>query len=426
MQLSQSLLLAVFFSYGVLSLPHGPSDQHKARSFKVDRVKRGTGQLHGPTALRKAYRKYGIVPSKLGIELEDFEPITTEHTAASAASDDGSEPDQTGAVSATSVEGDAEFVSPVVIGGQKIVMTFDTGSSDFWVLDTNLQKTLQGHTEYSPSNSSTFKEMSGYSFNVSYGDSSYAAGPVGTDVVNIGGAIVKNQAIGVPTEVSESFIEDTNSNGLVGMGFSSINSIEPKAQDTFFANVASDLDIPVMTASLKSDGVGEYGFGMIDKSKYTGGIANISVDSSNGYWQFDTPKYAVGGGEVKDIGSTNTSIADTGTSLMLIDDDAVKDYYASVPNSVYVDSVGGYIYPCNTTLPSFSIALGSESLATVPGNLLNFSKVGTNTTTGQPLCYGGIQSNSGTSLQILGDTFLKAFYVIFDMRGPSLGVAAPK
>ena len=128
MQLLPSLFFALFFSYGVLSLPHGPATQHKARSFKVERVRRGTGALHGPSALRKAYRKYGIVPSNLGIDLVDFEPITTTHTAVAAS--DVSEPDQTGAVSATSVEDDAEFVSPVVIGGQKVVMTFDTGSSD--------------------------------------------------------------------------------------------------------------------------------------------------------------------------------------------------------------------------------------------------------------------------------------------------------
>ena len=44
--------------------------------------------------------------------------------------DNSAEPDQVGAVSATSVESDAEFVSPVEIGGQKIVVTFDTGSAD--------------------------------------------------------------------------------------------------------------------------------------------------------------------------------------------------------------------------------------------------------------------------------------------------------
>ncbi|RAH49808.1 pepsin-like aspartic protease [Aspergillus brunneoviolaceus CBS 621.78] len=425
MQLLQSLFLFLFFSYSVVSLPTSSRTQHKGRSYKVSRVRRGEGELHGPSALRKAYRKFGIVPSNLNIELEDFAPVTTVKHNVVAASDNSAEPDQVGAVSATSVESDAEFVSPVEIGGQKIVVTFDTGSADFWVLDTRLNKTLDGHTQYNPANSTTFKDMPGATFNVSYGDNSFAAGPVGTDTVNIGGAIVKNQAIGIPTEVSQSFIEDTNSNGLVGLGFSSINSIEPQAQNTFFANAAANLDEPVFTSAIKSDGVGEYGFGLIDSSKYQGTMANVSVDSSNGYWQFDTTEFAVGNGSIQTINNTQTAIADTGTSLMLMDQQVVDAYYADVPSAVYVSSAGGYIFPCNTTLPSFSIAIGSQHLATVPGNLIEFSKVGTNTTTGQALCYGGIQSNSGASLQILGDVFLKAFYVVFDMRGPSLGVAAP-
>ena len=45
-----------------------------------------------------------------------------------AAADSGT--DQTGSVSASPVQSDSEFVSPVTIGGQKIVMDFDTGSSD--------------------------------------------------------------------------------------------------------------------------------------------------------------------------------------------------------------------------------------------------------------------------------------------------------
>lgn len=42
------------------------------------------------------------------------------------------------------------------------------------------------------------------------------------------------------------------------------------------------------------------------------------------------------------------------------------------------------------------------------------------------VCYGGVQSNSGSSLQIFGDVFLKALFVVFDQRGPSLGFASPK
>ena len=46
----------------------------------------------------------------------------------------GQDEDQTGDVTATSVQGDAQFVSQVTIGGQPIVMNFDTGSADLYVL----------------------------------------------------------------------------------------------------------------------------------------------------------------------------------------------------------------------------------------------------------------------------------------------------
>ncbi|KAE8147605.1 aspartic peptidase domain-containing protein [Aspergillus avenaceus] len=419
-----SFLAVLSLAFGVFALPHSGS-QLKGRSFRVERVQRGNRPVHGPTALRRAYEKFGIVPADLNIDLDDFEPLTKKHAAVSR--QDVSEPDQTGAVSAASVQGDAAFVSPVTIGGQKVVLNFDTGSADFWVMNTELSTAAQkGHAVYNPSNSTTFKKMEGATFNISYGDASYAYGGVGTDIVNIGGATVNNQAIGIPDTVSDAFIEDTTSNGLVGLGFSSLNTVKPDQQKTFFENVADSLQEPVMTASLRADGVGEYEFGLLDHSKYEGDIANVTVDSSNGFWQFKSEYYAVGDGSVKNITETPTSIADTGTSLMLLSQEVVDAYYAEVQHAVYASSASGYIFPCNASLPSLSIAVGPRHLATVPGHLINFSEVGVNKTTGGKVCYGGVQTNHGSSMQILGDVFLKAFFAVFDLRGPSFGIASPK
>ncbi|KAL3478616.1 aspartic peptidase domain-containing protein [Aspergillus californicus] len=422
MRMLLSIFIALWFGYGVFAAP--ASLKQEKRSFKVESVRRGSSTIYGPSALRRAYVKYGIVPTNLGLDLDDFEPITK--VAAANSDSDVVEPDQTGAVSAKSVSGDAAFVSPITIGGQELVVTFDTGSSDVWVINTRLPaSSIEGRSAYNPSESTTFKNMKGSTFNITYGDDSYAYGGVGTETINVGGVTVTGQAIGVPSQVSASFLEDTYTNGLVGLGFSSLNTVQPQQQSSFFETIAEVLDQPVLAASLLSDGVGEYEFGTIDKSKYAGELVNATVDPSGGFWKFESAYYKVGSGDLQENDQATATIADTGTSLMLLDQHVVDDYYAQVDHAQYVASASGYIYPCSAELPNFSVAIGPQHLATVPGSLLGFSEVGTNTTTGEAVCYGGIQSNQGLDMQILGDSFLKAFYVVFDLRGPSIGVGSP-
>lgn len=253
-----------------------------------------------------------------------------------------------------------------------------------WVMNTQLpQSQTEGHTLFDPSRSSTFKQLEGSTYNITYGDSSYSWGPVGTDTVEIGGATVTGQAIGLPTEVSSYFVQDVYTNGLVGLGFSSLNSIKPERQKTFFENIVDSLDEPVFTALLRSDGVGEYEFGFVDHTKYQGDLINVTVDSSAGFWQFDSKYFIVGDGPLEQISSAPTSIADSGTSLMLLAPEVVAAYYSQVAGAVYAAPSGGYVYPCNSQLPDFSVAVGPSYLATVPGSLINFSNSGKNTTTGE-------------------------------------------
>lgn len=253
-----------------------------------------------------------------------------------------------------------------------------------WVVNTLLPKdSIEGQTAFDPSKSTTYKKMTGSTFNITYGDDSYAYGPVGTDTINVGGVTVTGQAIGVPTAVASSILEDTHSNGLVGLGFSSLNTVKPTQQKSFFETIADVLDEPVLSASLVSDGVGEYEFGTVDKSKYKGNLVNATVDSSGGFWKFESSYYRVGDGTLRKHDDATWTIADTGTSLMLLEQTVVDEYYAQVQGAQYATSASGYIYPCSAELPNLSIAIGPQHLATVPGNLINFSEVGTNTTTGE-------------------------------------------
>ena len=313
-----------------------------------------------------------------------------------------SEPEAAGAVSAASVQEDAVFVSPVTIGGQKIMMNFDTGSADLyveytalmgcsankicsWVMNPNVAGIdLAGREVFNVSNSTTFQRMDEATFRIGYGDRSFAWGYVGTDTVDIGGAVVSSQAIGIATTVSNSFKEETHYNGLAGFAFSTVSTMRPRQQKNFLENLAQDLDEPVLTASLKPKAVGEYEFGFVDRDKYRGELVNITVDPSNGFWQVPSLHYKIGDGTLIKRDDATPAIADTGTTLMLLDDEVVRAYYAQVPNAAHLSNVGGYIYPCNQTLPDLSVGFGDSHLAYLPGEFLGYSQVGTNLTTGEP------------------------------------------
>jgi len=136
----------------------------------------------------------------------------------------------TGTVAANPEQNAALFLSPVNVGGQILNLDFDTGSSDLWMFSTDLpQAAIAGHAAFDASKSTTFKKIDGAQFSISYGDGSGAAGTVGTDVVNIGGVTVENQAVELANAVSRSFVQDTNTDGLVGLAFSKLNTGTPLA-----------------------------------------------------------------------------------------------------------------------------------------------------------------------------------------------------
>ena len=287
-----------------------------------------------------------------------------------------------------------------------------------WVFSSELPANEQnGHNIYNPAKSSTSKVSNGETWSISYGDGSSASGNVYTDVVNVGGTSVSGQAVELAQKISSEFAQD-QSDGLLGLAFSSINTVKPQQQQTFFSNAESSLDAPLFTANLKKGEPGSYNFGYIDSSEYTGDITYTAVDNSQGFWGFTSAGYTVGSGSP--VTDSFTAIADTGTSLLLLPDDLVSAYYDRVSGSSNSQSEGGYVFPCNADLPDLTIQIEGYKAVT-PGNYINYAPASESGT-----CFGGLQSNSGIGLSIFGDVFLKAQFVVFEdaSGGPRLGFAA--
>ncbi len=288
-----------------------------------------------------------------------------------------------------------------------------------WVFSSELPSNEQtGHSIYNPASSSTSKELSGETWSISYGDGSSASGNVYTDTVDVGGTTVSAQAVELASTISSQFASD-QSDGLLGLAFSKINTVTPDQQQTFFSNAETLLDSPLFTANLKKGQPGSYNFGYIDTTEYNGDITYTAVDSSQGFWGFTASSYTVG--TARAVTESIAAIADTGTSLLLLPDDIVAAYYAQVKNSQNSAAEGGYIFACDITLPDFTVSIGGYE-AVVPGAYMNYAPV----SAGSSSCFGGIQSGSGIGFSIFGDVFLKSQFVVFSdaSGGPQLGFAA--
>jgi hypothetical protein len=117
-RLQSFVLVALLFTAALAA----PTQHLKKRSFKIPRVQQHDYVPDGTVALRKAYMKYGLgsLATYPGV---NFTPKVTAANKVANQTEDGEVP-------ASPTQNDAEFLSPVSVGGQMLVLNIDSGSSD--------------------------------------------------------------------------------------------------------------------------------------------------------------------------------------------------------------------------------------------------------------------------------------------------------
>lgn len=360
---------------GVVEFHQTRNDKFKARN--------------GPLALVRAYNKYGI-PISPSLKAAAGRTVARKKRAS-------------GTATANSDQGDLEYLVQVAIGTppQNLNLDFDSGSADLWVFSSETPNP-GSHNLYNPSQSSTSQQMSGETWSIQYADGSGSSGDVYTDTVTVGGLTVQNQAVESAQQVSSQF-SSGDSDGLLGLSFSSINTVSPDQQKTWFDNVQSQLDSPLFVADLRHNAPGSYVFGTIPSAAQN--INYTPVDNSQGFWGFSSNV----------SGRAVNGIADTGTTLLLLDDSIVSAYYQGVSGATNDPNQGGWVFDCSAQLPSFSFSVGGGQII-IDGSLMNYAAQGSQ-------CFGGLQSNGGGGLSIFGDIALKAAYVVFDAGNNQVGWA---
>jgi len=322
---------------------------------------------------------------------------------------------------AISFGGDLEYVVPVTIGtpGVELNLDFDTGSSDLWIFSTELKAAqhLRGHHFYDPKRSTTAHKDPISHWEIHYGDGSFALGDVWTDTVTIGDIAISKQAIELATKVSSSFLVDGGNDGLLGLGFGNINTVQPRPVQTPMENMLNQhlLAKPVFSCKLGrgEESEGYYSFGYIDPEAEDA-LTYTPIDPSGGWWQVPSTSYAINGRKTRRPG--NACILDTGTTLTLVDDTVLSHIYGAIQGAVFDHREGGWKYPARSRVPEISFAVGDKLYKINPKDLAY----------GEPMTdgyvFGGIQSRGNNDVDIFGDCFLKSVYVVFDQGNNTVGL----
>lgn len=247
-----------------------------------------------------------------------------------------------------------------------------------------------------------------------------AYGTLGNDHLSIGSLVVKGQDVEIAEGLSAQFVQKTG-DGLLGLAFGSINTVNTDPVNTPVENMIKQSDIPklakLFTAKLGSwSGSDEsdedqpfFTFGHIDQDTVRAAGAEIyytSIDNSQGLWMFDSGSATVNGKLLTRSG--NKAIADTGIALTLVDDETCQAVYDAIEGAVYDDECQGWIYPSNTVvdkLPVLSLAVGDQQFV-VQKEDVGFAEA-------KPgYVYGAIQSRGSMTMDVLGVTFLRAIYAV--------------
>ncbi|THH27059.1 hypothetical protein EUX98_g7124 [Antrodiella citrinella] len=319
--------------------------------------------------------------------------------------------------SLTDQEDDTEWTGTISIGSnnQQFVIDFDTGSSDLWVPNASKCKDCTSKHTYNSATSKTSKAQSG-TFSIGYADGSSTSGPIFTDDVTVAGILSTNQYLAAVTDLSA--FSDDPLDGILGLAFQDISNLNAPP---FFQNAFSEGAVPsgAFAFNLASTGSTLY-LGGTDTSLYTGDVEYHDVTNS-GFWQATGGSAVVAG---KTVVSDFQTVIDSGTTIMYGPAADVKKFYAAIPGSTEYDTKNAmYSFPCDA-VPDVAFNWGGKDWAITADNF----NLGTETS-GSSQCVGALSGQDlglGAGVWLLGDSFMKNVYTVFDVSQNAVGFAELK
>lgn len=322
---------------------------------------------------------------------------------------------------------------------QSLRLHIDTGSSDLWV-NTPSSALCEGASQpcafagtYTANSSSTYGYVGSY-FNISYVDGSGAGGDYVTDTFSIGtngSTTLSKLQFGIGYSSS-------SSQGILGIGYT-VNEVQ--------VGRAGKAAYPNLPAQMVADGViqsnsyslwlndldadtGSILFGGVDTAQYSGSLQTLPVQKQAGvYSEFLITLTGLQLGSATLASDMALAVLlDSGSSLTYLPDSIVQTIYNQV-GATYDSSEGAAYVPCSLATktnssvtfqfsdPSITVAVDELvlDLVTASGKRPTFRN-------GQTACLFGI-APAGSGTNVLGDTFLRSAYVVYDLDNNQISLA---
>ncbi|KAI1800904.1 aspartic peptidase domain-containing protein [Daldinia bambusicola] len=340
------------------------------------------------------------------------------------------------------------YYAQVTVGTppQTVDLVVDTGSSDVWILDSRADlchsKKMQNYygyclSTYDPSKSSTYSVVSRDEFSIRYVDGSGAEGDYIRDTFSIGGASIEHLQMGLAEN-------STINSGLLGIGFAAnVAALTPYPN---IMNLFQDQElIAIQAYSLYLDDLyaetGTILFGGLDTQKFIGKLKTVDIepDRSGNYSSFTVTLSSLtttadNGTVTNYTRSVVPVILDSGTTLTYVPYTMANRIYRAF-GAVDDTSGTGLVYinceHLNNKNFTFDFQFGGKDgpIIRVPidemilDNVKAYIELGLDVPSlpFDDVCSFGLQGSG--DYYLLGDTFLRSAYVVYDLTNKEIGLA---
>jgi len=317
---------------------------------------------------------------------------------------------------------DAQYFGDISVGTppQVLRVVYDSGSSNLWV---NKQSGwFSRHKHYDDSKSSSYVK-NGSTFHIQYG-SGPVSGFYSKDTIHMGDVDI--------TDYTFAEVDNTKGlgpawiaghfDGICGMGWDDISVDHVKTPLRAIVD-SKKLGANQFAFYLGGGGAkGELVLGGVDPAHYTGDFNAVPVietaPGKTGYWALAMDDAKVGGNSVT---SCRKAIVDSGTSLLAVptsDFKKIAEAVGAKPVAPFPPLNKEYTVDCNSVGPDVEFVIGGKSY------VLKKEDYVLNEGGKCLLGFLGLDVPAPAGpLYILGDVFMRKYYVKFDVDNKQLGFA---